>query len=451
MACVRRVGPDLVKLAFSKTQLRPLLWRSAPEEWYQNLDLTPLKTFQNGKNCFRDHEFVSSHKSYVTDSFEREDKEEEDSLPELGKTDETPGKKKWDLAAAAREMCQILEKRDEDTGEALTQLGVQLTPRLVKMVLNKTSSLSSVLRFLQWAKTQPRFEDDSSTYDKTVEALEKKKWKLEDARREICQVVEKGHGDMEATLTQLGVQVTPELVNQVFVEINSPSSALRLFQWAKLQPGFKHLTSIYDSLTNILGHSKDFEALQRVLTERLAVSCYSAKTFSFATAWHNDLDMLNEFMEIFEKLKPPIRRFAYEMLIVALCKENHINAAIVALEKMARSGCAPNMQTYHPFIRLIQVYCQYNQMGKVDEIFERMKDCPRDSICYRIVVSALCNRKQFAEIVEFIRRMDNMGYKPDAFTYNILVRAACNLGGIQSALQLFDRLKEEGTMPLCFT
>lgn len=449
MACVRRARLDLFRQAFSKIQLLPQQWSSGSPEWYQNLGSTSLKTFQNGKRFLRYRELLLSHKFYLTDSSPSEDKEEENTLPELSKSDETPEKKKWELVDAAREMCQILEKGHEDTAEALTQLGVQLTPRLVKMVLDKTVSKSSILRFLQWAKTQPRFEDDNSAYDKTDEAPEKKKWKLTEARREICQVVRKGEEDMEVALTQLGVQVTPQLVNLVFVQINSPSSALRFFQWAKLQPGFKHYSSTYDRLTNILGRFKDFEALLRILSERSAVRCYcSAKTFSFAAAWHDDLDLLNEIMQMLEKLELPVRRSAYEMLIVALCEENHINAALVVLENMARSGCAPSMQTYRP---LLQVYCLNNQMDKVYEVFGRMKDYPQDPISYHIVLNTLCDRKQFAKAVEFLQRMVSTGYPPDAIVYDITIRAVCNLGSIQSALRLFDRLKEEGITPLSFT
>lgn len=174
----------------------------------------------------------------------------------------------------------------------------------------------------------------------------------------------------------------------------------------------------------------------------------SAKTFSFAAAWHGDLDLLNEIMQILDKLELSVRRSAYEMLIVALCEENHINVALVVLENMARSGCAPRMQTYRP---LLQVYCLNNQMDKVYEVFGRMKDYPRDPISYHIVLNTLCDRKQFAKAIEFLQRMVSTGYPPDAIVYDITIRTVCNLGSIQGALRLFDRLKEEGITPLSFT
>jgi len=337
-------------------------------DWPQNVDVTLIKTFQNGKISLRSRELILSHKFYATNAALSEDKEEEDTLPELSKTDESLENKKWELADAAREMCQVVEKGDED---------------------------------------------------------------------------------MEATLTQLGVQLTPQLVKMLFNKISSPSLALRFFQWSKLQPGFNHNTSTSDRLANILGRSKDFETLQRVLSERSPLSCnYSVKTFSFATAWYDDPDMLNEVIEMFEKLELSLRRCAYKMLIAALCQKNHVNAALMVLKSMSSVDCAPRMSTYRP---LIQVYCQNNRMDKVQEVFEMMKNCPQDSICYHIVLSALCNRKLFAEAVEFLRRMVNMGCKPDAVTYDIMIRAACNLGRIQSALHLFDSLKEEGITPLYFT
>jgi hypothetical protein len=78
--------------------------------------------------------------------------EEEDNLPDLDKTDEIREKKKWKRVDAAREICQVLGKGDEDMEEALDQLGVLLNPRLVNIVFDKTSSPNLARRFSQWAK-----------------------------------------------------------------------------------------------------------------------------------------------------------------------------------------------------------------------------------------------------------------------------------------------------------
>jgi leucine-rich PPR motif-containing protein len=265
-------------------------------------------------------------------------------------------------------------------------------------------------------------------------------------KSEICQVLEKGDEDVEETLTQLGVHLSPGLVLMVLGKTSSPTSALRFFQWAKTQPGFKHNSSTYDKLGNTVGSSKDFETLQRVLWERFVEGGkISFKTFSFVTAWHDDPAMLNEVLEMIKKLELSPRRYAYERLIGALCRKDHVDAALAVLEKIATADCAPRMHAYRP---LIQVYCKKNQMDKAQEVFGMMKDCPQDSSCYNLVLSALCSRKQFAKATKFFQSMVNMGYKPDAIAYDIMICAACETGRIQGALQLFDRLKEEGIKPL---
>jgi len=292
-------------------------------------------------------------------------------------------------------------------------------------------------------------EDTFPELNKTDETPPKKKWKLADVISEIWEVLEKDDEDMEETLTQLGLRMNTRLVKLVLNTANSPSSALRFFQWAKLQPGFKHDTSTYDTLVNILGWSKDFETLQRVLSERADACCNNSSiTFLFAAAWHDDLDMLKEVMDMFDKLKPSLRREAYEMLIAALCRENHVNAALAILEKMVIADCAPRLLTYRP---LIQVYCQNNQMHKAQEVFEIMKDSPQDSICYNLVLTVLCDKKQFAEATKLLQSMVNTGCTLNAYTYNIMIRAACKAGKIQGALQLFDRMKEEGIKPMHLT
>ena len=129
---------------------------------------------------------------------------------------------------------------------------------------------------------------------KLTKPKRKKKWELEEAGREICEVLERGEKDMEETLSQLGVQINQGLVKMVLKKRSSPTLAMRFFQWAKLQTGFTHNTLTYNKLTNLLGRSEDFETLQKILAEMLpARRNYSVKTFSFAAAWHDDSDMMN--------------------------------------------------------------------------------------------------------------------------------------------------------------
>lgn len=393
MACVRRAGFASIRRAFSA--MRPEQWNSASAKWLQNLDSTPLKTFQKGKSLLRSHELILSHKFYSMDASATAQIHEE--TPAALSEDENP------------ELQSLNSEEEEGT--------------LVE--LNKTG------------ETPP-----------------KKKWKLADAIRETCQAFEKGDEDVEETLNQLGIHLCPQFVILILTKLDSPSSALRYFEWAKLQPGFKHTTQTYDTFGNILGRSKDFETLQRVLSERSAACCSnSAETFSFATAWYDDTDILNELMEMFEKLELSIRRDAYEMLIAALCGKNHANAALMVLEKMATAGCAPRMLTYRPLIRL---YFRKNEKDKVFEIFEMMKDSPQDPMCYNLVLSvlckskkfALCNREKFEEVAQFLKTMVDMGCKPEAYIYNTMIQALCKVGKIDGALKFFDRLKEEGIKPL---
>lgn len=313
MAYVRRGGLASTMRAFSAVQRRRQQWNFASLEWLQNMDSMPFRTLQNGKSLLRSHEsilaqfFISTDASTTlqipekTEPSSSEDEihklqavnseEEEDTLPELNKPGKFPFMKKRQLLYGTREICQVLEKNDENVEETLTGWGIQLSPGLVKMVLGKTSS---------------------------------------------------------------------------------PTLALRFFQWAKTQPGFKHNGSTYDKLINTVGSFKDFETLLKVLSERFVEGRkISFKTFSFATAWHDDPAMLNEVLEMIRKLELSPRRYAYERLIGALCKKNHVDAAIAVLEKITNADCAPRMHAYRP---LIKVYCKKNQMDKPQEVLEKAQE-----------------------------------------------------------------------------
>lgn len=390
MACVRRGALASTIRAFSTIQRRRQQWNFASSEWLQHMDSMLLETFQNGKSFFRTHELILTHKFFSTDAWT------------------TP---------------QISDQTEPSSSE-------DENPEL--QTLNSEEE-----------------EDYLPEFNKTDKSPLKKKKRLLDDAREICQVLEKGDEGVEETLTQLGVHLTPRLVKMVLGNTSSPTSALRFFLWAKAQPGFKHNSSTYDKLGNTVGSFKDFETLYRVLSERFVEGCkISFKTFSFVTAWHDNPAIMDEVLEMIKKLELSPRRYAYERLVGALCRKNHVDVALAVLQKIASADCAPRMHAYRP---LIQVYCKKNQIDKAQEVFEMMKDCPQDSICYNLVLSALCNKKLFAKATKFFQGMVNMGHKPDAIAYDMMICAACETGRIQGALQLFDKLKEEGIKPLYVT
>lgn len=50
-----------------------------------------------------------------------------------------------------------------------------------------------------------------------------------------------------------------------------------------------------------------------------------------------------------------------------------------------------------------------------------------------------------------LRSMIDNGCKPDAITYDLLIYAACKTRRVEGALELFDRMKEEGITPMYLT
>jgi len=173
MACVRRTGLASIKRAFSTIQPRPKKWSSASAEWAQNLDSTALKTFQNGKSSLCLHELILGHNFYSTN------------------------------VSATVQICQETKATsDEDENPELQDVN------------------------------REEEEDNLPELNTTDEAAGKRKWKLVDARREICKVLETGDEDMDETLTQLGILLNPRLINMVLEKARSPSLALRFFQWA---------------------------------------------------------------------------------------------------------------------------------------------------------------------------------------------------------------------------
>ncbi|XP_057856837.2 pentatricopeptide repeat-containing protein At3g56030, mitochondrial isoform X1 [Cryptomeria japonica] len=162
--------------------------------------------------------------------------------------------------------------------------------------------------------------------------------------------------------------------------------------------------------------------------------------------------VLNDLMEMCDKLELSHRNNAYDMLIKALCKENYVDLASDVLEKMFNVGCTPRILTFHP---LISVYSENNQMDRLYALFDMMKSrgCPPDSVCYITALRKVCYRKRFAEASQLLESMvrDVSACKLDAVTYDLLIYAACKTGKFEDGLELLGRMKAEGIRPLSGT
>lgn len=179
---------------------------------------------------------------------------------------------------------------------------------------------------------------------------------------------------MEETLTKMGFQVSRQIVRMVLSETRSPILARRFLNGPHYNR-FKRSVSTYNLLTTILAHSKDFNTMQMVFSEKMDAQVdVTVRTFRFATAWHDDPNSLNEVIRIIEKMPLTSRVRSYNLLIRAVCRKN-ANAALRVLEKMVTDGCAPNRKPFRPFILFDRLQ---NQMDKLQEIYETMEifGCP---------------------------------------------------------------------------
>lgn len=325
VAYVPRSGLAFVGRVFSATQLRHQNWSSVTSQWHRNSDSSALKIFQNGTSFLPFHELIFGHKFYSTN---------------------------------ASATVQISEKTQSASDK-------------------EESPESQALNSKKQADRLPN--SNKSNKPNKPNKLNKPlpNWTMMGLKRAICKVLQKGGNDMEETLTKLGFWLNPQIVIMVLVldRTVSPILARRFFQWATLQPGFKHNISTYDALTRNIARSKDFNTLQMVFSERLGAHVdVSVRTFRFAIDWDDDPNLLNEVIRIIEKMPFSTRKRSYNLLIRALCPKN-VNAALSVLEKMVIADCAPESITFRPFIKF---YRRHKQMDNLQEIYETMKifRCP---------------------------------------------------------------------------
>ncbi|XWS21663.1 hypothetical protein CRYUN_Cryun30bG0073800 [Craigia yunnanensis] len=150
-------------------------------------------------------------------------------------------------------------------------------------------------------------------------------------------------------------------------------------------------------------------------------------------------------------------------LIKVLGEEGLVNEALACFYRMKQFHCKPDVFAYN---MIILALCRVGNFNKARFLLEQMElpgfRCPPDVYTYTILISSYCKfsmqtgcrkaiRRRIYEANHLFRVMLLKGFVPDVVTYNCLIDGCCKTNRIERALELFEDVNKRNCVPNRFT
>ncbi|KAG7034744.1 Pentatricopeptide repeat-containing protein, mitochondrial, partial [Cucurbita argyrosperma subsp. argyrosperma] len=244
----------------------------------------------------------------------------------------------------------------------------------------------------------------------------------------------------EGELRHLVRSLTPVQVCAVLLSLEDERLSLRFFYWADRLWRYRHDSSVYLVMLEILSRTKLCQGAKRVLRlmTRRGIQLWP-EAFGFVMVSYSRAGRLRDAMKVLTLMQRAgvepnlsICNTAIHILVVG----NELKKALRFAERMVLIGIAPNVVTYNC---LIKGYCNTYQVDQAMEMIDQMpsKGCSPDKVSYYTVMGFLCRDKRVNEIRELMKKMQtDSNLLPDHVTYNSLIHMLSKHGHGDEALEI---------------
>lgn len=149
-------------------------------------------------------------------------------------------------------------------------------------------------------------------------------------------------------------------INEVLKHQKEIGLALKFFDWAKGQAGYKHDVCTYTTMIGLLGRARDFEACSRLLEEMRREGCEpSVVTYNRLIHSYGRANYLGEAMRIFHQMREAgcnPDRVTFCTLVDLHSKAGFHDTAMDMYRQMQQAGFQPDTFTYrYPSFTVVEV------------------------------------------------------------------------------------------------
>ncbi|CAM8877702.1 unnamed protein product [Rhodiola kirilowii] len=294
-------------------------------------------------------------------------------------------------------------------------------------------------------------------------------------------------GNLEISLSRLGVKLDTPCVTEVLNRCSSNSSllGLRFFIWAGLRSDYRHSAFIYTKASKFLKLKDNpeiihhvFEAYEKegrrvgVRTLRVILNLCREAKLADEGKWvlrktvdfdcQPDIVMYNVVIKLFcevgridevEKLVEEMESvgicpdmITYSLMVKAYCGAERIEDACGLFKVMKQRGCLPNVAAYS---QLLDKLCKSGSLERALELLEAMEredgDCKPNVVTYTSVIQAFCERGRSVESLTILDRMISYGCLPNRVMVIVFNKRFCEEALLEEAYKVTEKIMEVGT------
>ncbi|KZV21690.1 pentatricopeptide repeat-containing protein [Dorcoceras hygrometricum] len=249
---------------------------------------------------------------------------------------------------------------------------------------------------------------------------------------------------------KLGCSLDVYQANQVLKQLQDFNVALGFFYWLKRQPGFKHDGHTYTTMVGILGRSRQFGAINKLLDQMVGDGCQpNIVTYNRLIHSYGRANYLKEAMGVFNQMqnmgcKPD--RVTFCTLIDIHAKAGFLDVAIDMYQRMQKAGLSPDTFTYSVIINCLG---KAGHLAAAHKLFYEMvnQGCVPNLVTFNIMIALQAKARNYQGALQLYRDMQSAGFEPDKVTYSIVMEVLGHSGFLDEAEAVFVEMKRKNWVP----
>lgn len=254
----------------------------------------------------------------------------------------------------------------------------------------------------------------------------------------------------EEALENLNYAMDAFQANQVLKQLQDHNVALGFFYWLKRQAGFKHDGHTYTTMVGILGRSREFGAINKLLHEMVKEGCQpNVVTYNRLIHSYGRANYLKEAINVFNQMQNAgcePDRVTYCTLIDIHAKAGFLDIALRLYDRMQQAGLSPDTFTYSVIINCLG---KGGHLTAAHNLFCKMvsEGCVPNLVTYNIMIALQAKARNYETALKLYRDMQNAGFDPDKVTYSIVMEVLGHCGYLEEAEAVFVEMRRKNWVP----
>ncbi|KAI3974546.1 hypothetical protein MKX01_020318 [Papaver californicum] len=221
--------------------------------------------------------------------------------------------------------------------------------------------------------------------------------------------------------------------------------AYRFFNWVKLQNGYHHITSTYNTMLYIAGEAKEFGLVDKLVKEMEMELCSKdIKTWTILISSYGKVNMIGRCLHVFENMRKsgcePDGR-TYKLIVHTLCAAGKADIALEYYKEMVFMNMEVDMNLYKQFLNCLSRSGNVSAVRLIGNDMINVSQIP-EQIVYSCMLRCFCISGRIEEAIELLHELKSKKITLDPTNFEILVKGLCNTGRIADALEIIEIMKQ---------